>query len=246
MKRIGIYDSGCGGLTVLNEVLHQYDGDVYYFGDSKNNPWGNKSKKDILIYLSQIKQWFKDNSVSQIITGCNTSLSLFEDELESIFECPVKNILSNTEHLYNKNNYSVLLTENSHKFKLFTNILKNHNVEEIPCPDLAKEIESNNINKAIDLACKYIEMATYKDIVLGCTHYPIIQKDLTSIYPNYSFINPAKFIQINSSNYKNNKKKVVFKITGDTSNFHIHLSNIVNINQFVLNNIQYENCQVIN
>ena len=102
MKRIGIYDSGCGGLTVLNEVLHQYDGDVYYFGDSKNNPWGNKSKKDILIYLSQIKQWFKDNSVSQIITGCNTSLSLFEDELESIFECPVKNILSNTEHLYNK------------------------------------------------------------------------------------------------------------------------------------------------
>ena len=49
MSKIGIYDSGSGGLSILKEVLSNIDGDVYYYGDSLNNPWGNKSKEDIYI-----------------------------------------------------------------------------------------------------------------------------------------------------------------------------------------------------
>ena len=48
MTKIGIYDSGCGGFSVLNHLISLgYTGNIYYYGDTANNPWGPKTKKQL-------------------------------------------------------------------------------------------------------------------------------------------------------------------------------------------------------
>ena len=51
MKKIGIYDSGCGGFTVVKKLLDQgLKSSILYFGDALNNPWGNKTEAELKIY----------------------------------------------------------------------------------------------------------------------------------------------------------------------------------------------------
>ena len=89
MKKIGIYDSGCGGLSVLNNLLKiTTENTIYYYADSLNNPWGNKTKSQLLSILKIIATWFKDMDIDIVICGCNTTYSLFKDELPAIFGCP--------------------------------------------------------------------------------------------------------------------------------------------------------------
>ena len=67
MKKIGIYDSGSGGLSVLNHLINGgYAGEIYYYADTINNPWGNKSKSDLLIILNSIATWFQEMNVNAI------------------------------------------------------------------------------------------------------------------------------------------------------------------------------------
>lgn len=196
MTKIGIYDSGCGGFSVLNHLISLgYTGNIYYYGDTANNPWGPKTKKQLKPILMNISNWFKENKVTTIISGCNTTLGVFKDELTTIFNTNIINVLENTESYYNENGYSVLLTENSFKHNLFSKLIKHRPIQEIPCPELAKNIEINNINESIRLAKKYIHQCTYPNIILGCTHYPLIIDQLKSIFPK-----KHSLIQLNSLN----------------------------------------------
>ena len=109
MKKIGIYDSGSGGLSVLNHLINGgYAGEIYYYADTINNPWGNKSKSDLLIILNSIATWFQEMNVDAIYSGCNTTLSLFKEALSDIFNTHVHTILENTANHYNENEYSVI------------------------------------------------------------------------------------------------------------------------------------------
>ena len=235
MSKIGIYDSGSGGLSILKEVLSNIDGDVYYYGDSLNNPWGNKSKEDIYTYLIKISDWFKQNGVTKIITGCNTSLSFFENELESIFNQPVLNILNNSNANYKDKSYSVLLTENSYKNKLFSKLLRNKIIDEVACPNLANLIENNKIEEATKTAIKFIKQCRYENIILGCTHYPLIQQNIEQHFPSFRFINPATFINY-KTRHSQTYPKIHFKVTGSETLFLKNLSNIIELETFVLNN----------
>ena len=79
MNKVGIYDSGCGGLSVLNQLLNNDSHyEIYYYADSKNNPWGNKTKNELLEILLTISKWFTESNVDYVICGCNTTYSLFK------------------------------------------------------------------------------------------------------------------------------------------------------------------------
>ena len=72
MTKIGIYDSGCGGISVVNQLLNTYNNiDIYYYADSLNNPWGNKSKEELSQILQNIAHWFNEMGIDSVICGCN-------------------------------------------------------------------------------------------------------------------------------------------------------------------------------
>ena len=78
---------------------------------------------------------------------------------------------------YTKLEYSILSTENSSKNRLFSNFWKKCNilkVDEVPCPNLAFLIESNKKEKPLKLLNEYLNKTKYENVILGCTHYPLI------------------------------------------------------------------------
>ena len=66
MKTIGIYDSGCGGFSILNQIIKfGFSGTIYYYADTINNPWGPKTKLELRIILSTIADWFKEHKIGR-------------------------------------------------------------------------------------------------------------------------------------------------------------------------------------
>ena len=243
MKNIGIYDSGCGGFSVINQLLSQgYSGNIFYYGDTINNPWGNKTKLELKIILETITAWFNQHNVDAVFSGCNTTLSIFGEELPTLLNNPLYNILENTEESYTESNYSVLSTENSTKTHLFSRFLPNKTIQEIPCPNLANLIEKNQWDAAIADAISIIKNAQYPTIILGCTHYPLILKELQEHMPHNTFINPASFLKIPTALMQPFENQMIhFKTTGNEDTFHAILKASTNINKYTLNSKLHEN-----
>ncbi len=238
MDRIGIYDSGCGGLSVLNQLIKQgFRGTVFYYGDTLNNPWGNKSKKELEKTLYTIADWFSKNHITTVYPGCNTTLGLFKDKLSQILHCPVATILDDTSHFYTDPQYSVLCTINSFNHHLFKQFLYQKTVEEIPCPNLASLIESNQLSDAVNVALSMIDQCSYSSIILGCTHYPLIMDELKKHCPNHVFIDPATYLKVNGTpQIKNKDIDVHFKITGDPHAFKVLLNQFSLVQNVNINN----------
>ena len=234
MKTIGIYDSGCGGFSILNQIIkYGFSGTIYYYADSINNPWGPKSSLELRIILSNISQWFKKHKVTSVISGCNTTYSLFKDELETIFDIPVDNIFKETHSNYKYNAYSALCTENSFKSDLFSSLFPDKKIEEIACPNLANLIEKNKKNEAIQLASSFINKAHYSKIILGCTHYALLKNELSSIHTDHEFIDPAEYYsQTEKTTHEHHN--IYFKVTGDNNKFRENINQYLKTDKFVI------------
>ena len=98
MVKIGVYDSGVGGFTVVDQKILSkgINASMVYYGDALNNPWGNKSKDELKLILIKIADFFESKGVTHIITGCNTTVSLFQKELTSIFNRPIITLFDDT------------------------------------------------------------------------------------------------------------------------------------------------------
>ena len=74
VNKIGVFDSGIGGLSVLNELkkVLLYE-DFYYYGDSKNNPYGEKSDEELFKIVSNVVERLIDKECKLIVIACNTA-----------------------------------------------------------------------------------------------------------------------------------------------------------------------------
>ena len=85
--RIGVFDSGVGGLTVLKSLSDKYKCiDYIYIGDNKYCPYGDKTKEELLNYAKRIVNYFIEKGISIIVIACNTSCSQTLDELKQIYK----------------------------------------------------------------------------------------------------------------------------------------------------------------
>ncbi|MGL5984963.1 MAG: glutamate racemase, partial [Cetobacterium sp.] len=89
--KIGIFDSGVGGLSVLKRIKEKIDfADVIYYGDSLNSPYGNKTVEEIQNFSLAIADFLVDNRVDIIVIACNTATAAALDKLkERITSIPI-------------------------------------------------------------------------------------------------------------------------------------------------------------
>ena len=193
---IGILDSGIGGVTVLREILKQnIHAKFIYYSDSKNNPYGDKSEDEVYSIVKTIVDYLLDKGCVVIVLACNTASAIcvkrlreeYPDTLFIAIEPAYKMV-----HDYNpKGKTLVMATEGtikSEKFLTLFNKYDNKNTILLPCKGLAELIEEGNEVK-ID---RYLDdnLSKYKDIdnvVLGCTHYPLIKKNIRRVLGNVKF-----------------------------------------------------------
>ena len=76
-RPIGVFDSGVGGLTVVNALVQGISSEtIYYVGDTARVPYGNKSKERIQQYSEQIIDWLIKKDCKMVVVACNTASSL--------------------------------------------------------------------------------------------------------------------------------------------------------------------------
>ena len=85
--RIGVFDSGVGGLTVLKSLYEKYPNNEYfYIGDNKHMPYGNKTHKQLLKYATTIIDYFISIDIKIVVIGCNTICSNILDKLKNKYK----------------------------------------------------------------------------------------------------------------------------------------------------------------
>ena len=219
MTNIGVFDSGLGGLTVLRELVRNKKANYFYLGDSLRAPYGSRSKEEILEFSDQIVTFLKDYNIDQYIIACNTISTLATEYLEEKYQKPFYPITkAGIENaLLYKGDFLVLGTQTTVDSHFYKNNIESNStskVYEIAAPRLVKLIEDGKISGPdIDREIsEYLKIANEKkipNIILGCTHFPIISQAIDKNL-NYeaNIINPARNIA-DKINFKEDEKTSV-------------------------------------
>lgn len=209
--KIGLFDSGIGGLNVLSELIKKYHGNIYYYyGDTKNVPYGEKNKEILLLLSKNIIHFFEDKKVDLIIIACGTISANCYLDLKKITNIPIIDIISPTIDYINSLKLDKLLvfatkrTIDSHIFK--TNCQKE--VVEVSTPEFVPMIENRNIDPLVIKSY----LANYQDInalILGCTHYPLLIDYFKNYLPStVEIINMGKCL-VNKINLPSGNKQEI-------------------------------------
>lgn len=222
-RPIGVLDSGVGGLTVLKSIEkilgHE---DIIYFGDSKNVPYGNRSEDEIFELTMKMLSYFESRNVKMVAIACNT-ISTLIDRFKEHFEYPIVDIISPTvEHIYDMGVHKMVIlgTDFTIRTKAYEKLLKqrdkNMEIASENSPKLASLIDSGDFHsqKIYDTVKGHLDsiamMGNFYNVVLACTHYPVVEDIFLEINPTLNYINPgfqqAKMMRIVLHNQEKLKK----------------------------------------
>ena len=238
--RIGLFDSGVGGFTVLKKVVELFPNtSSIYLADTARIPYGLKTSNEIIQIAEEVSSWFSHQSIDVFLVACNTTNSIALDVIKNKLDVPVFDLIGSVSSTIKESRVGVLATPFTVKTKAYTNAIVNFNpktfVFEQPCPELVSMIEryNNNPNEITDIAISYVQPLLKQEIeslILGCSHYPLITPLLRQILPsNIKLIDPAEAITLHLKlfmdsriiNFKKEKKLVdsKFCVTSDPENF---------------------------
>lgn len=200
-QKIGILDSGIGGTTILKEIRKILPKEDYiYYADNKNNPYGEKTEEEIYQIVDNIVKFLIDEKkCKMIVLACNTATTYCMNKLKEQYKnIPFVGTVPAIKIACDNNYKNILLlatpaTINSKKVHelIKENKKDQQQIIPMPCDGLADAIE-NQDNKKINEILKKIKENT-KDknidsIILGCTHYPLIKKEINKYFQTATLI----------------------------------------------------------
>ena len=201
--RLGLFDSGVGGLTVLRRILERH-GEVpcAYLGDTARVPYGNRTPEEIRSIASEVVGWLRLSGVSTVVMACNTTNALARDVAEaSAGGVPVIGLIDSAASMVRESRVGVLATPATIQSSAYRLTIEAHRpgtqVVEQACPAFVPLIESGDLlsDDLRRIAAGYLEPlleASVESIVLGCTHYPLLEPLLRQLLPdNVRLIDPA-------------------------------------------------------
>jgi len=200
--KVGIFDSGIGGFTILNSLLKtRKDVEVIYLADTKRIPFGNKNYKEIRVIAKEICSFFEDKNLDAILIACNTTNACALDILENNLRIPCFDLINSVSEIVDKKLIGVLATQTTVKSSYYKNAIsskkENTIIFEQECPEFVSEIEKENlnhhrINYLSDLYLSPLINKNIEELILGCSHYPLIYDFLRKkLDSNIEIIDPS-------------------------------------------------------
>ena len=195
--KVGVFDSGIGGLTVVKSLLeHQLFEEIIYFGDTARVPYGSKDKNTIIRYGIEAVEFFKNFELDLIIVACNTVSAYALYEMRDSANCPVigvveAGILATSNAIHTKDaNILVIGTNATIGSKAYEIGLQKEQFTDInSCatplfvPLVEEEILEGEILNAT-LKHYFKDINPPDALILGCTHFPIIASTLSTYFGN--------------------------------------------------------------
>jgi len=208
MKRfIGLIDSGMGGLTVLNQIIHSLpEENTVYFGDMGRAPYGTRSSEVLNRYTEQIVRYVTGNyDLKLLVTACNTISAICLDHLKQVFPIPLMGIIDpvpkKAVETSRNGRIGVIGTRRTIQSGVYQQKIKSLDssvrVYSQDCPLFIHLVEEGWVNEPATkmIVHEYLASLKYSRIdtlILGCTHYPIL-KDTIQEYleGDVTIIDPA-------------------------------------------------------
>ena len=201
--RLGLFDSGVGGFTVLKKVIDVCPNTSFiYFADTARLPYGSKTRNEIIQIAEEISSWFSLQNIDAFLVACNTTNAIALDVIKKNLDVPVFDLIGSAASTIQESRVGVLATPSTVKTKAYTNAILGFNpntfVIEQSCPKFVPMIEMDKIksDELSEIAIGYLQPLLNKKIdslILGCSHYPLITPLITEILPSsVKLIDPAK------------------------------------------------------
>lgn len=196
--KIGAFDSGKGGVAILDAIKKLLPNEEYsYIADSKNCPYGEKSDSELYEIVTNNTKKLQDWGAKIIVIACNTATTKCIDRLREDFpelyfigtEPAVKLAVDS-----GAKNILVLATPGTIKSEHLQNILHenqnpNRKIKLLACPGLADAIEfDQDIDAVLQNLFTDIDTKKPEAVVIGCTHYSLIKDKLQSYFPHAKLI----------------------------------------------------------
>lgn len=187
--KIGVFDSGLGGLTVLNAICAQNEGlSIVYFGDTARVPYGSRTPETITHYAEQDVRFLLSKGVEAIVVACGTVSSIALSKLHQVFDLPIIGVIepaceaavsvTKSQHIcvigthatVSSNAYSTCLSR----------IAPDCRVSGIECPLFVPLIENGFLEDdpitklTVERYLAPIRETDVDTLILGCTHYPFL------------------------------------------------------------------------
>jgi len=197
LPRIGVFDSGVGGLTVLKALAGQIPAHYFYFGDTARLPYGTKSVETVARYAIGAARFLEGQSVDLLVIACNTATALALPQIKEAAASPVVGVVepgaAMAAEVSKQRAAIVIATDATVSSHAYRNALQHHGLEayEKACPLFVPLVEEGWIDHPVteQVARIYLGEAIAQApkeadvLLLACTHYPLLAPVLRRVVP---------------------------------------------------------------
>ncbi|MDQ3239665.1 MAG: glutamate racemase [bacterium] len=247
-RPVGVFDSGFGGLTLLDECISQLPNEQFvYFGDTLRVPYGTKAPDEVMDYSLETLRWFEKRDVKTIVIGCNTTSSIALPLLNTMTEIPVFGMIDagvSTVMTWLEltgieiNRLGIIGTKNTITSRIHENRLRTEGflgeIYPTTCSLFSMLFIEGIMDKSIWLATINYYLSNMRDVgvdglLLGATSYPLASEYLQEYFgggvqifdPNFMMAKQLKeYLDLNDlSNPRENTNKADLFVTGSLDAF---------------------------
>ena len=203
---IALFDSGVGGLTVLNKLKKILPDESYvYYGDTLHMPYGDKTKSELLKYSSDIFKFFESKGCKAVVMACNTTSSVIYEDVCDNYRFKLFSIVHSVSRIlasFDISRLGIFATRATIQSGAYQRLISTYNskmsVYGQDCPAWVHFVEENSMNlpqnkEIIKSDLDKMLKNNPEKIVLGCTHYPFLTDVLSEEVPREIFIDPAEY-----------------------------------------------------
>ncbi len=236
MVKVGLFDSGFGGLTVVREVKRQWPGaNVEFFGDNGRAPYGPMPKEQIVGYVREILDFLGSKDIDVAIIACNTATAAAWEEVKDEYPFPVLGVIKPGVRgaLATTANKKVGVVAT--QFTIESEAHKSGIQAEDPaievigqaCPKFTLLVESGvtsgpEVDEAVSGYFETFKNSGIDTLVLGCTHYPVLLDTIRRyVDPGVTIIDPAVEAVAEAKELVEEMKK---DVAGDASVYNFYTS----------------------
>lgn len=195
--KIGFFDSGIGGLTVLGHALKILPfADYTYYADIEHLPYGEKTKSEVTRYVQKGMDYMAKIKVDAVVIACNTATSVAVGKLRKNYSFPiigmepaVKPAVAHCKE--NGKKVLVLATSLTLREEKFHQLI--HKLEATDMVDTLAlgglvvfaeqfKFDTSEVHQYLQKKLAPLSLSDYGAVVLGCTHFPLFEKSLRQLF----------------------------------------------------------------
>jgi glutamate racemase len=199
--KIGFFDSGVGGITVLAEARRQLpQEDFLYYADTEHVPYGTKNKEEVKKLVLDAVEFMWREGMKALVVACNTATSIAINDLRQKYQIPILGMEPAVKPAVEKNGSKRVLvtatplTLQEEKYQnLVSRVDRSHIVDGVALPELVEYAE--RFVFAADVIVPYLkqklanfDLQQYGTVVLGCTHFPYFKDSFQEVFPEAQII----------------------------------------------------------